>query len=187
MFVARGCFKSFSGRDLRQPWTVYPTMPYHAPPRLLGFAAPHALREWLQHEGLVVEAGKSPRVGSGWYLWCGYLTWQYRTMGVWMWHIKPQVILFLFHHVASPWFKDAQVGFHTSSWPDSMNLLCDNVGPWVGTTLTAAGFSSSAGWPCSGFGWCHFSMAGARSRPQGQGAGCMCGVGSLETRYVWSF
>ena len=24
---------------------------------LLGFAAPHALREWLQHEGLVVEAG----------------------------------------------------------------------------------------------------------------------------------
>lgn len=65
MFVARGCFKSFSGLASKAAMN---RLSHHAPPRLLGFAAPHALREWLQHEGLVVEAGKSPRVGSGWYL-----------------------------------------------------------------------------------------------------------------------
>ena len=43
---------------------------HHAPPRLLGFAAPHALREWLQHEGLVVEAGRSQAWGVGGTWWC---------------------------------------------------------------------------------------------------------------------
>ena len=34
-------------------------------PRLLGFAAPHALREWLQHEGLVVEVPDNDRMKDG--------------------------------------------------------------------------------------------------------------------------